>query len=93
MIGLRGFTLDSSTRQEYLQKLSTLETYPRLSAEQVELAERFAYGVFLCRELSLERVARIWTNGMDTTRFAVPLQNATTVAGCTGRATACQLAC
>ena len=49
----RGFTLDSSTRQEYLEKLATLETYPRLSAEQVENAERYAYGVFFCRPLRL----------------------------------------
>ena len=49
----RGFTLDSSTREEYLQKLATLETYPRLSSEQVELAERFAYGTLFCRPLTL----------------------------------------
>ncbi len=49
----RGFTLDSSTREEYLQKLATLETYPRLSAAQVELAERFAYGTLFCRPLTL----------------------------------------
>lgn len=49
----RGFTLDSSTRQEYLEKLAALETYPRLSAEQVEIAERYAYGVFFCRPLRL----------------------------------------
>jgi hypothetical protein len=53
----RGFTLDSTTRDEYLQKLATLETYPRLSAKQVELAERFAYGVFSCRPLSLSSVS------------------------------------
>ena len=53
----RGFTLDSSTPEEYLQKLAILETYPRLSAEQVELAERFAYGVFFCRPLSLSSVS------------------------------------
>jgi len=52
----RGFTLDSSTRQEYLQKLATLETYPRLSTEQIELAERFAYGSLLCRPLSLSSI-------------------------------------
>jgi len=49
----RGFTLDSSTRQEYLEKLATLETFPRLSPEQVELAERYYYGVFSCRPLRL----------------------------------------
>ena len=53
----RGFTLDSSTRQEYLEKLAALETYPRLSAEQVEMAERYAYGVFFCRPLELSSVS------------------------------------
>lgn len=53
----RGFTLDSSTREEYLQRLETLETYPRLSAEQVELAERYAYGVFMGRPLSLSSLS------------------------------------
>jgi hypothetical protein len=49
----RGFTVDSSTREEYLQKLATLETIPRLSTEQVQLAERYAYGVFFCRPLTM----------------------------------------
>lgn len=49
----RGFTLDSATRHEYLQKLATLETYPRLTPEQVEIAERYAYGVFFGRPLTL----------------------------------------
>ena len=53
----RGFTLDSNTRQEYLHKLENLETYPRLSKEQIELAERYAYGVFFCRPLSLSSVS------------------------------------
>jgi hypothetical protein len=49
----RGFTLDSSTPQEYLEKLEKLETFSRLSSEQVELAERYAFGVFLCRPFRL----------------------------------------
>jgi hypothetical protein len=53
----RGFTLDSSTREQYLQKLAKLETFPRLSAEQVELAERYYYGVYVCRPLSLSSVS------------------------------------
>ena len=53
----RGFTLDSSTREEYLAKLATLETYPRLSQEQLELAERYAYGTFLCKPLALSSVS------------------------------------
>jgi hypothetical protein len=53
----RGFTLDSSTPQEYLEKLANLETYPPLSAQQVEMAERYAYGVFLGRPLSLSSLS------------------------------------
>jgi len=53
----RGFTLDSATRQEYLGKLATLEIYPRLSPDQVELAERYAHGVFVCRPLQLASVS------------------------------------
>jgi len=49
----RGFTLDSATREEYLHRLATLDAQPRLSASQIELAERFAYGVFFCRPFRL----------------------------------------
>src|SRR6185503_3316752 len=49
----RGFTLDSSTREEYLQKLATLESYPRLTPAQIEIAERYAYGALFCRPLRL----------------------------------------
>jgi hypothetical protein len=52
----RGFTLDSASREEYLQRLAT-EKQPKLSSEQVELAERFAYGVFLWRPVSLSSVS------------------------------------
>jgi hypothetical protein len=53
----RGFTVDSVTPEEYLQRLATLETTPPLSAKQVELAERYAYGVFLGRPLTLASLA------------------------------------
>ncbi len=49
----RGFTVDSTTRAEYLQKLASLESLPRLSEEQVRIAERYAFGVFFCRPLRL----------------------------------------
>jgi len=71
----RGFTLDSSTREEYLQKLATLETFPRLSADQVELAERYAYGVFSCRPLSLSSVSVEYErDGVATPRVKVYCQ-------------------
>lgn len=49
----RGFTVDSSTREEYLARLANLENLPPLTREQIELAERYAFNVFLCRPLRL----------------------------------------
>lgn len=45
----RGFTVDSKTREEYLEKLRTIQRIPPLSPSQRELAERFAYVNFLMR--------------------------------------------
>lgn len=71
----RGFTLDSTTCEEYLQKLANLESYPRLSAEQVELAERYAYGVFFCRPLSLSSVSLEYErDGVATPKLTVYCQ-------------------
>jgi hypothetical protein len=48
-----GFTNDSSTAAEYLQKLDRLETIPRLNPEQVEIAKKHAYALFVRRPLNL----------------------------------------
>jgi hypothetical protein len=50
------FTVDSASREEYLARLARIQTTPPLSAEQRELAERFAYGLFLLRPLTLESI-------------------------------------
>lgn len=50
----RGFTLDSSTRDEYRSRLANLQNYPPLTEAQVALAERYAYYVFLSRPLRLK---------------------------------------
>lgn len=52
----KGFTIDSSTREEYLQKLNNIQVIPRLSPAQQELAERFAYATFLMRPWHAESV-------------------------------------
>jgi capsule polysaccharide export protein KpsC/LpsZ len=49
-----GFTIDSVNRQDYLEKLSRIHTYPRLTPEQIELAQKFAYGTFLLRPFSFK---------------------------------------
>ena len=44
-----GFTIDSSTREEYLDKLRCMQDFPRLSPEQTELAKKYAYALFKLR--------------------------------------------
>ena len=45
----RGFTIDSSTPEEYLGRLSRIQEYPPMDAAAVELAQKYAYGLFLLR--------------------------------------------
>ncbi|MBM4134860.1 MAG: hypothetical protein FJ245_13965 [Nitrospira sp.] len=49
----KGFTIDSESREEYLKRLAGLQDIPPLRASQQELAERFAYAVFVMRTLLL----------------------------------------
>jgi hypothetical protein len=53
----KGFTLDSDTRQEYLDRLGSIQEIARLSPNQKELADRFAYGHFMLRPFSLETIS------------------------------------
>ena len=46
-----GFTVDSASREEYLTRVSKIQDTPALSASQRELAERFAYGMFVLRPI------------------------------------------
>lgn len=50
----RGFTVDSETREEYLQRLASLEALAPMPAAERDLAERFAYGAFVSRPLPLQ---------------------------------------
>lgn len=51
-----GFTVDPASRAEYLARLAQIQATPHLSDEQRELAERFAYGLFLLRPLTLKSI-------------------------------------
>ncbi|MGE3778675.1 MAG: hypothetical protein AB7F89_15945, partial [Pirellulaceae bacterium] len=46
-----GFTLDSSSRSQYLERLAQVEHIPPLSPEQIDLARRHAYAVFRLRPI------------------------------------------
>jgi hypothetical protein len=50
----KGFTFDSETRDEYLDRLAHVADLPEPTTAQRELAERFAYGMFILRPLSLK---------------------------------------
>ncbi len=52
----KGFTLDSQTREEYLSRIKSIHTLSSMTLEQRELAERFAFGVFLLRPLDLDTI-------------------------------------
>ena len=48
----RGFTVDSATREEYLDRLARIEEVPPLDAHEVELARRHAYALLMLRPLA-----------------------------------------
>jgi hypothetical protein len=52
----RGFTIDSESCEQYLERLARIQTIPPLLPAQRELAERFAYGTFVLRPFPLETV-------------------------------------
>jgi hypothetical protein len=52
----KGFTIDSQTPEEYLGKIAQLHEIPRLSPEKVELANRYAFGLFRLRPLPLSTI-------------------------------------
>ncbi len=49
-----GFTVDSDTAEEYLQRLANIESLPPMSREKRELARRYAYTVFKFRSWRAE---------------------------------------
>jgi hypothetical protein len=53
----RGFTVDSESTEQYLEQIANIDEIPRLSPSQQELAERFAYGLFLMRPCPVTTVS------------------------------------
>lgn len=54
-----GFTNDSKTAEEYLDKMKRIQEFPRLMPEQTTLARKHAYGLFMCRPLSIKTVEMV----------------------------------
>jgi hypothetical protein len=58
----KGFTIDSESREQYLERVAHIKEIPRLSPEQQELAERLAYGLFVLRPLPMKAVTFQYTD-------------------------------
>ena len=48
-----GFTIDSATAEEYLDRLRNIQQIPRLTAEQTELAQKHAYALLKLKPLPI----------------------------------------
>jgi len=55
-----GFTIDSSSREDYLAKLAHIQDYPRLTPQQTELAKRYAYTLFILRPWRFQTMKSIY---------------------------------
>lgn len=53
----RGFTVDSASREQYLGRVCNIQDIPPLDPAARELAERFAYGIFVLRPFPLESIS------------------------------------
>ncbi len=65
-----GFTTDFNSRGEYLARLSTLEELEPPTRQMRERAERYGYGVFLCRPVRLRCFNINFAKDADATLIA-----------------------
>jgi hypothetical protein len=70
----KGFTLDSHTPRQYLERIARLQEVSRLSPAQVELARRFAYGLLLLRPLPLSSVAVVYDKKTTRENLSNPIE-------------------
>ena len=53
----KGFTIDPASREQYLDRIARIQEIAPLSAAERELAERFAYGIFLLRPFPVRAIS------------------------------------
>lgn len=53
----KGFTIDPASREEYLDRIAHIQDVAPLSPAERELAERFAYGIFLLRPFPVRAIS------------------------------------
>jgi len=69
----KGFTIDSDTCEQYLERVAHIQEISRLSLAQRELAERFAYTTFVLRPLALKTMTLEYVDetGINKTEFTI----------------------
>jgi hypothetical protein len=77
----RGFTYDSGSVEEYFEKMDRIQDIPRLDAEMVALAQRFAYAVFNLRpfhvtSFSWRRIRTISNEYLSASDFVLSARSA-----------------
>jgi hypothetical protein len=61
----RGFTIDSNSREEYVERLETVDSLPPLSPEAVLLAKKYAHTTFLRRTWEMKSFRSNFSKGCD----------------------------
>jgi len=51
-----GFTIDSASAEEYLGRLSAVQSLPKMTPEQIALARKFAYALFKLRPFRFQSI-------------------------------------
>ena len=62
-----GFTFDFTDKKEYIKQLLSLEELPLLTDVQIDLARKYAYGVFVVRPTRLSSVSFEFMNDKSAT--------------------------
>ena len=71
-----GFTMDSESAAEYLQRLSRIQEIEPLSPDQRELAQRFAYGIFLMRPFIMQSASHEYQQDVRASaQFAIKVDS------------------
>lgn len=64
----RGFTIDSATREEYLERLHHIQDIPRMKPEEIELAKKHAYWLFVKRPVRFDIIHKVARKDMATNK-------------------------
>lgn len=68
-----GFTYDFESKEDYLSCISKLENLPPMSGEMIELARRYAYGIFILRPVHLDLLEHGYNQDEKATMIFRPL--------------------